>query len=607
MMGFVIFASLGVLRIAWGMEVASAWDLQAELLCLPAPGGSVRQMQRLSHFFLNACTDVPRHVEELARIGSNHNRERNLHRWANRQAWRALLPDIYEFTLPLTTDGIHEHEGHHACLLPHETFASLFGFPELFRELLLGGEGALRSFWEGSRAAGDRWYTHHPVEAVHSNPEHCVPFGIFGDDAGLYLNQKVLVLLWGSVAVQSLTLDQRILFCAITYKNLVPGKSIQMLYKIMRWSFAQLALGTWPSCDHEGRPFSASHHPRRYAMADQPLAGEYIGVFSELRGDWKWQVEALALQNWYATLFACHLCRAHRRIRRHWWTQFRRTAHIRRTRTTHAAFRDQASSIPPDLASPLIHIVGFCIWRAWVDAMHCLDHGIYQIVAACCLYELVRQGIWAGRNLEERYYAAHAEYRAWCTENKHPAAPRFEYKKLVPERECPVFTQQTAKAAMMKHIMAWLYSVLSRTGVSAGPHNEMRFSLFHHWQCFEQVCARNGRFLPPAEIELVAAHVEKALLAQHALKAEANSQDNLTWHLLPNNHMMTHLAFDFVVRSAVNPRRITNYSDEDFVGRIKRIARACHGASAGLRIMHRYIILVATRWYARLAVIRGVR
>ena len=130
-MGFVIFASLGVLRIAWGMETASAWDLQAELLCLPATGGSVRQMQRLSHLILNACTDVPRHVEELARIGSDHNRERNLHRWANRQAWRALLPDPYEFTLPLTTDGIHEHEGQHACLLPHETFASLFTFPEL--------------------------------------------------------------------------------------------------------------------------------------------------------------------------------------------------------------------------------------------------------------------------------------------------------------------------------------------------------------------------------------------------------------------------------------------------------------------------------------------
>ena len=180
-------------------------------------------MQRLSHLILNACTDVPRHVEELARIGSDHNRERNLHRWANRQAWRALLPDPYEFTLPLTTDGIHEHEGQHACLLPHETFASLFTFPELFRELLSGGEGALRAFWEGSRAAGDRWYTHHPVLAVHSDPEHCVPLCIFGDDAGLYLNQKALVLLWGSVAVQSLTLDQRILFCATTNNNLVPG------------------------------------------------------------------------------------------------------------------------------------------------------------------------------------------------------------------------------------------------------------------------------------------------------------------------------------------------------------------------------------------------
>ena len=110
-----------------------------------------------------------------------------------------------------------------------------------------------------------------------------------------------------------------------------------------------------------------------------------------------------------------------------------------------------------------------------------------------------------------------------------------EGQKLVPGRDCLASTQQTAKGAMVKHLMKLLYEVMSRTGVSAGPHNEMRFSLFHHWQCFEQVCARNGRFQPPAEIELVAAHVEKALLAQHTLKAEANSQDSLTWHLLPKN------------------------------------------------------------------------
>ncbi len=39
-----------------------------------------------------------------------------------------------------------------------------------------------------------------------------VPFGIRGDDAGVYQHEKFLVVSWNSVAVQHMTLDNRMLF-----------------------------------------------------------------------------------------------------------------------------------------------------------------------------------------------------------------------------------------------------------------------------------------------------------------------------------------------------------------------------------------------------------
>ena len=192
------------------MDSDEAWDLEMELLCLPATGGSVRKMQQVSQRISAACTGVPDHIRELAALPDNSHRERDLHRWVRRQPWRALLPELYEFEIPVTYDGLEETTGVHAALLPHETFASLGKYPELFKELLCGPDGNLQNFWHQSTG---RWRTHHPIPEVHSAPGQCIPLGIFGDDAGVYAAQKVLVLLWGSVALEALTLDSRILFC----------------------------------------------------------------------------------------------------------------------------------------------------------------------------------------------------------------------------------------------------------------------------------------------------------------------------------------------------------------------------------------------------------
>ena len=248
---------------------SGAWDLELELLCLPACGGSVHQTQKLAARIASACAAVPEHVVELANLSKGSSRERDLHRWVKKQPWRQLLPPKYEFALPYTPDGLQELEIQHGALLPHETFSALSRFPELFEDLLTGPDGNLQRFW--ANTSSTRWFQKHPLPELHSDPSLCVPIGIHGDDAGVFGSEKVLVLTWCSVARDHVTLDSRILFSAVLGNHCVPLKTVETLYKVFAWSLNCLASGEFPAVDHNGVAFSKTYMQWRFARAGLPL------------------------------------------------------------------------------------------------------------------------------------------------------------------------------------------------------------------------------------------------------------------------------------------------------------------------------------------------
>ena len=193
--------------------------------------------------------------------------------------------------------------------------------------MLSGGEGCLESFWRETAANDPDFYRAHPVPQVIEDPAHCVPLGIYGDDSGLFVAQKFLVLLWGSVATAGKTLDSKLFFCAVSYLYLVPGKSLEMVYRVFHWSLTWLSLGEFPPFDHQGRWFCDSYYPHRAKLAGKRISKKgYVGAFSELRGDWKWQKEALKLRRHYGANDCCHLCMASRRALRRLYTMCTRNS-----------------------------------------------------------------------------------------------------------------------------------------------------------------------------------------------------------------------------------------------------------------------------------------
>ena len=517
------------------------WDLEMELLTLPASGGSVRQTQRLASRIARGCGQVPPRALELGKLPNDSHRERAMHRWASKQAWRRLLPTPFEFGLPRASNQIDEAIVPHSALLPHETFASLAVHTDLFNELLRGPPGQLENFW--AKSAESLWFQQHPLrDEISHRPQLCIPAGLHGDEGGVFGSPNhALVLTWGSVVQELLTLDSRILFAGLLMNSGVPGKTLETLYQVFVWSLNCLAAGVYPEADHTGKPFSEDYTPSRYRLRGQRLHQTGLrGIWSELRGDWKWQVESLRLDQHYHANYICHLRRARCKIERLRYTQFGRTAYVRRTKVRWSSFRDWYADrfSKPEFFS----IVGFNIWRRWCDAMHCLDLGVYQSVAGSCLTELVEEGVW-GSTDGDGYMLAHVEYKEWCRARGLPPAPRFEKSRLCrTAMDFPKFTQQSAKASATKHIMRWLRDVLHRVDHAGSTlHGKQRLAMMDAFAAFESICERHGRWIPADDVEAMGGFMETALLCLNALAGRAAEQNKFTWQIIPKCHMATHL------------------------------------------------------------------
>ena len=130
-------------------------------------------------------------------------------------------------------------------------------------------------------------------------------------------------------------MNNRLIFFMIKVASCT-SDTYEQIYKVLTWSLTSLATGIWPDCDHLGRPFGPSHHPSRWRNAGKPLAGGMVGVWAEMRGDWKYLKEALHLQAHYQCIDGiCHLCHASKLSLELVYTDFSRQAKHRNTRFSH--------------------------------------------------------------------------------------------------------------------------------------------------------------------------------------------------------------------------------------------------------------------------------
>lgn len=553
-------------------------------------------------------------LEQLGSALVGGNAERNFHRWAARQMWHKFLPEPFDFTVRLADHACELKAGKtmiHSCLLPHESFSCLWMNARPVFDELFGSAEELRKWWDGAADLDDEWYRNHPVIRS-SLPEHRVPIGLHGDDAGVHGQEQVLVITWNALTKKMPTIDNRIVFTMLRCRDILGSTTMNVIYNVLRWSLEALAIGRHPSCDHNGKMFGQSYEPKRFMLAGTPLApvsgNNFMrAAFGEIRGDWKWLKEAFYFHAHYGKPdFICHRCEASKIAgsSSHSWryTDFRRCAAHRGSCYSHADWMRMYQRAA--IVSPLIFIVGFHMTRIVFDMMHCVDLGWLQVLVPSLLKNLVEIKWFAGENTEARYSTAFRKYKVWAKRNKIKSLvkKRFSHKSWgTGDKGWPRVSQLQAKAAAMRSLLYFFEEELEGPNAAKTDLDALRYLMVHHLCEADRCCRRAGRHFSKREHNDFSRHLERALVSYNALAAWALTNNKKLYKTLPKMHAITHY-FD----GRINPRRCQCYADEDMVGRMKRIYSLCHGATAPKRALERYHAVVCIRWWKKLQSMQGL-
>ena len=78
------------------------------------------------------------------------------------------------------------------------------------------------------------------------------------------------------------------------------------------------------------------------------------------------------------------------------------------------------------------------------------------------------------------------------------------------------------------------------------------------------------------------------------LAAENLKLARCRYHMRPKVHQMSHLVFGFLPS---NPRMFSNYLDEDYICKTKRVAESVHPLHMPMHVAMRYSIAACLRWF----------
>jgi hypothetical protein len=291
-------------------------------------------------------------------------------------------------------------------------------------------------------------------------------------------------------------------------------------------------------------------------------------------------------------------------------TNFQKNAAHKQTVVTH---EDYVREVPPNRWTAWLSLDNGRTDRCAHDITHGQHLGTGQRLAGNMLAYLCTEsffGPWPGAGLFKDKMShclrdAYQVFRTWRKANKVKCAqPRFTASRIGRTTGASQ-PDLTAKACNCKAICMWLAEVaqqhfdkLTSLASAETPPTASKLrtakvvaACSHYYVEFLKLMDENGHILPVDAAELISDYGYLHLQCYAWLSKQAIREKTFTWGVIPKHHYLTH-ALDDVVQHRINPRFNQLLCAEDFVGRISRIASACHRMTCGSRTLSRYLVLV---------------
>lgn len=357
-----------------------------------------------------------------------------------------------------------------------------------------------------------------------------------------------------------------------------------------------------PDFNHDGAASlgelvnTSSTKRRLHADNQEQLAGGFKQVYYHTTGDGKYLCETYRTCG-YNQNEICQRCEATKAPGPNLYTNFGPSAGHKNTTRTVEDFYNQGP-----IPTCLCNVKGWHPHGNRQDWMHGVYQGLGQNIAANTIVELLMLNFWGSRMLGFDKILARAwkHFRLWCKQNHIScSAPKFTRANLSWESRYEYPTLK-GKAWNCRVILAWLASVCSspRHATHGGPHADLRRACVVSMADVCNDIEANPTILAPPVAASMADKIRLCLVSYAALAKVALLANRTLYQLKPKMHGIDHVADDLEIEH-LNPKRYWNFANEDFVGKIKRIARKAHNSTMATIVVERYLLKIALRWTGR--------
>ena len=434
---------------------------------------------------------------------------------------------------------------------------------------------------------------HHIPEEHPEDQGSFIPCFVHSDGGEVYNSCEYIIWSWSSCLVMGRNTWDFKLFIGMVpdhmrYNHVTDEEIIFYIW----WNFEVLESKRHPSVDHLGRPLTG----RRAALAGTPIAGAWGASFVAHISDLKERVRIHRFIRYYQCNFLCEKCLGHR-----WasWANaydFSDSAKWRELEVTHESY---LLSTPPGSRSP------FCRFRSWTihrnkgDLLHNCWLGFSKDVSGQMLFEIA--SMYMSPDLSYNLALLHQQMIAWYREQGVYCGVRlFRLTTLQWEnnRDYPTLESQMkgAHSKMVFMFVAWLAVQIVESGTDTSPHAKLRATCAWALRDVIYVLDRHGRWLPQDAADQVYDHGNLFLTAYQRLAGIALSESKAWYKLRPKFHDFAHLLID-IKRCRENPKQRDLFDSEDFIGKIKKLAAACHKRHVDVAVCYRLILFLGWRWH----------
>ena len=344
----------------------------------------------------------------------------------------------------------------------------------------------------------------------------------------------------------------------------------------------------------------------RREVAGKKMAGEYRLCFGGILGDRKGVVEMSLYDRWYRCICLCEMCDAEKPSNRRMppanpamnYGNFSRSAPWRATRTSHEEYCRRARTISPWVT----HVEGGHLLLAWEDLTHNVHLGHGRDASGSCIAEMLEEEVLEpGTTWEANLRALDLECRRWC-QHHGVAAPRYRLNPAAigwgPSAHAATTYPEISSAWQACAVRVLITFLAVKVEMQNLQHRQGKLRAQCIWGLaeFTHCLSIGGRWLPD-DLRRRAGHaLQVYLMCYQVLAGEALAAQRFMWKVRPKHHYLCHLE-ELVSHHGWNPSYNQCLKQEDFCGRVARLAANTHGETVMLRTLERYLVASAAKWH----------